>query len=335
MALVARAGAAALLLALLTGCGAAVVPVIPTDPPTATATFTPSPSRTPGAGATPTATTPPPPVTATGGPSPTSLFGPTSTPAPELPTATRVANPNAPRIEYFTSDSAAVAPGSSVNLFWSTRGAAGATIYRLDETGARSQLWNVPPDGSLPIPTRRSDRGEVNFVLRVGDGPLAVEQALTVALACPDPWFFSPAPDACPVEPAAETLLVEAPFERGRMLYIEARDRVYALFNDGRQPAWLSVPNRYNPAVHPELEESFVPPPGLYQPIAVLGFVWRGSDTVRNRLGLALQPETRFVGKIQAAPAGAGAETLYASSADGMVLQLLPGGESWQIITPP
>lgn len=333
MALVGRAVAVALL--LLTSCSATAVPVIPTDPPTLTSTFTPSPSRTPGAGATPTATTPPPPVTPTGGPSPTSLFGPTSTPAPELPTATRVVNPNAPRIEYFTSDSAAVAPGSSVNLFWSTRGAAGATIYRLDETGARSQLWNVPPDGSLPIPTRRNDRGEVRFVLRVGDGPLAAEQTLTVALACPDPWFFNPAPEACPLGPVAETLLIEAPFERGRMLYIEARDRVYALFNDGRQPAWLSVPNRYNPAVHPELEESFVPPPGFYQPIAVLGFVWRGSDTVRNRLGLALQPETRFVGKIQAAPAGPGAETLYASSADGLVLRLLPGGESWEIITPP
>lgn len=335
MALVKGAAAAALLLALLTGCGAAAVPVIPTDPPTITPTFTPSPSRTPGVGATPTATTPPPPATVTGGPSPTSLFGATSTPAAGQATATRVVNPNAPRIEYFTSDAAATAPGSSVNLFWSTRGAAGATIYRLDASGARSQLWNVPPDGSLAIPTRRSDRGQVDFILRVGDGPLAAEQALAIALACPDPWFFSPPPDACPTAPAAETQLVEAPFERGRMLYIEARDRVYALFNDGSQPAWLSVQNRYNPAVHPESEESFVPPPGLYQPIAALGFVWRGSDTTRNRLGLALQPEMRYVGNVQAAPADAGSETLYVSSADGAVLQLLPGGASWQIITPP
>ncbi len=222
-----------------------------------------------------------------------------------------------------------------MNLFWSTRGAAGATIYRLDASGARSQLWNVPPDGSLSIPTRRSDRGQLGFILRVGDGPLAAEQTLTIALACPDPWFFSPAPDACPSAPAAETQLVEAPFERGRMLYIEARDRVYALFNDGSRPAWLSVQNRYNPALHPELEESFVPPPGLYQPIAALGFAWRGSDAIRNRLGLALQPETRYTGSIQAAPAGADGETLYVSSADGAVLQLLPGGDSWQIITPP
>src|SRR5690606_38956860 len=118
----------------------AQVMVLPTDPPTDTPTFTPSPSRTPGADATPTDTPTRVPVSPTGGPSPTSIFGATSTPSIDEPTPTRVLNPNAPRIEFFTSDVVAAAPGENVTLFWSTRNIANASIYRLDFNGTRSQV---------------------------------------------------------------------------------------------------------------------------------------------------------------------------------------------------
>jgi hypothetical protein len=62
--------------------------------------------------------------------------------------------------------------------------------------------------------------------------------------------------------------------------------------------------------------------------------VWRGNDTVRNRLGLAIQPEVVYNGFVQSS-ISENAQTLYVSSADGTVLQLLPQGDSWQIITPP
>jgi hypothetical protein len=325
-----------LILALiLSGCGATAVQVIPTERPTATETLTPTPSRTPGVNASPTLYTPPP-VTITGGPSPTSIFGATSTPLPgSAPTTTRVPNPNAPRIEFFTADVVAVAPGESLTLFWSTRGASSAVIYRVDRNGVRSQLWNVASDGSLAVGTRGSDRGTVDFVLSVGEGALKVEQGLSLPLACPIQWFFQPAPDACPDAEAQVTRVIEEPFERGRMLYIEANNQVYSLFNDGEAPAWVTFPNRYDPAVHAESEASFVPPPGFVQPLAILGFVWRGNDVVRNRLGLATQPEAVYEGAFQQAITPDGREAVYVSSVDGSVLVLQPGGEAWQIITPP
>jgi hypothetical protein len=247
-----------------------------------------------------------------------------------------ITNPNAPRIEYFTTDSLlGVAPGSTLTLFWSTRGATTAAIYRLDNRGERTQLWNVEPDGSLVIATRTSDRGTIEFVLTVGEGALASEARLSVPLACPDLWFFAPAPDACPTAPAQPTPLIEEVFERGRMLYIEQSGLVYTLFNDGQSPAWIRFEDRYDPTVHPESADNFVPPPGFYQPLAILGFVWRGNDTVRNRLGLALQPEAAYEGFIQAALTPDGEENLYVNSVDGSVLQLLPGGEAWQIIAAP
>jgi hypothetical protein len=325
----------ALLIALflLSGCGATFEQLLPTDRPTPTTTYTPSPTRTPGRGE-PTITPTFAPVTPTGGPSPTPLLGATSTSVGAV-LAPTVVNPNAPQIEYFTSDSAlGVAPGSTLTLFWSTRGTDTVVIYRLDRSGERTQLWNVPPDGSLPVATRSSERGTLEFVLSAGEGSLISETQLTIPLACPDPWFFSPAPDDCPIAPASPSGLSEQPFERGRMLYIAPSNTVYALFNDGFDPAWVAFDNRYDPTVHPESLENFVPPPGFYQPIAVLGFVWRGNDTVRNRLGLAIQPQSDYEGFIQNSFASGTSENLYVSSIDGSVLLLIPGGESWQILAP-
>jgi hypothetical protein len=247
---------------------------------------------------------------------------------------TRSANPNAPRIEFFTADRLVGEPGQPVTLFWSTRGADRAVIYRLDRTGQRTQVLNVPPDGSHVIQTRLSERGQIDFLLIVGEGPAQAEQTLSIPLACPVQWFFSPALPDCPDNEPQETFLIEQPFERGRMVYIGDRSRVYVLFNDGFSPAWISFDDVYNPAVHPESLENFVPPPGFFQPIARLGFVWRGNDTVRNRLGMGTGPEATFQGFLQTATTADGS-SLYVSSADTSVLRLLPGGESWQIITEP
>jgi hypothetical protein len=326
-----------LLAGISTGCGAGVQQVIPTARPSATASHTPTLTRTPDPNATPT----PIPTSffsgsATFGPSPTSLFGPTSTAVALLPTNTRVVNPNAPRIEFFRSDPAVVSPGDPVTLFWSTRGTSTATIYRIERDGQRGNLWNVPPDGSLPVPTRRSDRGAVRFLLTVGDGDLITEQLLDIAIACPDSWFFQPPPNECPAGPSIQTGLIEQNFERGRMVFINERNRVYALFNDGREPGWVSFENQFNPATDPELDENFerALPPGFVQPLRRLGFVWRGNDTVRNRLGLGLVAETVYDGFIQTVTDADGQESLYISSSQGEVLQLLPRGEGWQIISP-
>jgi len=339
--LTARAAILTLLMLLVAACGATAVEIVPTARPTPTATVTDAPTRTPARNVTPTIPPTAMPMTATGGPSPTPLFGAASTDVATAPTQAGGSvslNPNAPRIEFFTSDTNAAAPGSTVTLYWSTRGAREAVIYQMVR-GVRNRLWNVGPDGSLPVQTSRNDRGSVDFVLSVGKGAEYVEQDLSVPLACPDTWFFQPPPEACPTGPAQDAQLIEEPFERGRMLYVSTSNQIFALFNDTLSPAWLVLDNKYDLASGQESDPSFSPPPGYYQPLRRLGFVWRGNDTVRNRLGLATQPEASYNGFTQAtsSPSSSAtpARTVYISSADGTVLQLLPQGDSWQIITPP
>ncbi|MBW4438179.1 MAG: hypothetical protein KME04_13650 [Pleurocapsa minor GSE-CHR-MK-17-07R] len=319
--------------AALSACGAAALPIVPTAQPTATASSTPAPTRTPGRDATPSPLPTSLPMTPTGGPSPTPLFGQPATAVANV-SGSSVTNPNAPRIEFFTTDVLSIAPGDSVTLYWSTRNTTSANIYRL-ERGVRNQLYRVEPDGSLTVTTRRSDRTSVDFLLTVGDGALTTEQVLSIPILCPDAWFFQPPPSDCPAGPARETQIIEQSFERGRMVYVVETNLIYALINDGFAPAWIVVENRFNPATDLESEPSFVPPQGFYQPVRQLGFVWRGNDTIRGRLGLAITPDSNFEGFIQSVNSAGGDTTLYIASADASVLQLLPEGDQWQIITAP
>ncbi len=318
---------------LITACSATAEQVIPTQRPTETATFTPSATNTPGRNATPTVR-PTQRADATGGPSPTPLLGPTRTLAPNEPTATRVFNPNAARIEFFTSDVLSVAPGGEVTLYWSVRGVDSAVIYRIDADGSRSQVWNVPPDSSLPIRISSQDRGDLNFLLTVGEEDTYNEMALSLPIQCPIVWFFIPAPNDCPATEAEPSQITEQIFERGRALYIESRDIVYVLFNDGAEPTWLAFNNAFDPEIHPESEENFIPPPGFFQPLRQIGFLWRGNDTVRNRLGLGIEEANVFDGLLQTAPARQDREDLYVSSADTTVLHIVPGGTVWEVIAP-
>lgn len=315
----------------VSACAAAAVPLIPTDLPTQTLTFTPSPTRTPALNETPTARPTLPPPT---GASPTPLLGAPRTPqgvAGGFITPTRVFNPNAPRIEFFTSDPLRVEPGKTVTLFWSARGVDNAVIYRLDAEGNRTQVYNVPPDGSLPITTRNSERGELRFVLSIGTGDNYSELTHSIPLTCPLTWFFNPPPNECPKARAEETRLIDQTFERGRMVFAEGRNVIFVLFNDGRKPAWLTFENRYNPDIHAERDPNA--PPEFIQPLRELGYLWRTNDTVRTRLGLGLAEAVAFDGLIQAAPARNQAETLYISGADGKILNLLAGGEVWLVIS--
>lgn len=315
---------------LLAACEPATQVLIPTDPPTATATFTPSPTRTPDGNLTPTplATR----AVALSGATATPLFGATRTPLPpNFPTATRAFNPNAPQVEFFTSDPLSITPGEIVTLFWSARNVNAAAIYRLNAAGQRTEVFNVPPDGNLQIDTSATERGILTFELSVGEGNDADERRIEIPLRCPVEWFFAPAPQDCASASPTETLIIDQEMARGRMIYIQETDIVYTLFNDGQEPGWSSFQNRYDPAIHPERDENA--PPDFIQPLAELGFVWRGNDTVRNRLGLGLREAFRFEGFVQTAPGTGNTDVIYISGGDGVVLQLLPGNDIWQIIS--
>lgn len=321
--------AGCLCMALLASCRAANQPLIPTDLPTVTLSLTPAPTRTPAGDVTPTER--PTTIVIAGQASPTSLLGPVRTPDDQFVTPTsRPLNPNAPRIEFFTSDPLNAEPGKPITLFWSARGVDSAVIYQLDDDGRRTQTYNVAPDDRLTVQTRTRDRGALRFLLTIGSNDTYSEASVEIPFACPVLWFFSPPPATCASSAPEETRLADQTMERGRMIYVESRNIIYVLFNDGQQPAWLSFENRYDPTIHADRDPNA--PPNFIQPLRQLGFLWRTNETVRVRLGLGLAEEISFDGFIQSAPVRNGVEDIYVSGADGKIINVVPGGEQWLLI---
>ena len=317
---------------LATACGAVAEPVLPTMRPTYTSSPEPSATPTRIFNASPTPT----PVRAavsTAGPSPTPLIGTVSTRPPRTLTATQAAIlPGALQIEYFTTNTSSVRPGDTLTLFWSVKGIDKAIIYRLDANGKRGQLWNVGRSGSLDVNTRPDDREVVQFLLTIGDDNAHLEQSLAVPVKCSEQWFFEPQPEGCAPGEATVTTQVEQTFERGLMIWVQAQNRIYVLFNDGLRPAWTYYPDEFRDG-QPQDDPSISPPPGLSQPIRGFGLVWRSHPPVRARLGWATASEAPFDGALQGDATVEGG-VMYLRARNGNILALSDRGTAWKLITP-
>ncbi len=323
------------LVVALSGCGGNTQPAIMTFAPASTPTDIPTPTVTVGTGsalavtATPVPTHPP--TTRTPGPSPTNPVAPTQSPAPATETATRAPTRAGVSIEYFTTNSATVKPGDNVTLFWSVRGASVARVYRVDEAGERIWRWDVNGSGQLTVGTRAQDRDVARFLLEADAGGGTVEQPLLIPLSCPENWFFDPAPEACPAASPQVTMQAEQTFERGRMIWVEAQDRIYVIFEDGASPAWAMYPDDFEEG-DPERDDSIVPPSGMQQPVRGFGLVWRTNQRVRDRLGWAISPEVAFEGMFQADAGDLSVATLYLRMRDGGIIALDALTGDWEIL---
>lgn len=318
---------------LLAACGVNAQPVIVTQPPSATWTPSATVTATLATAALPTETPPPtrPASTRTPGPPVAFPLVPTIPPAPETLTATAAPTHLAAAIRYFTTDSEFVTPGENVTLFWSVAGVDRARIYRVEEEGERLFRWDVMGEGQITVATRATDRDAARFLLTAQIGQVEIEQLLLIPLRCVDFWFFDPPPDACAAAPAELTTQAEQTFERGRMVWVAALDRIYVVFEDGARPGWAMYPDEFNEG-DPERDESLAPPPGLEQPIRGFGLVWRSNPRVRERLGWAASPEVAFEGMMQADSAEPSLATLYLRLRDGGILALDAQTNEWDVL---
>ncbi len=270
-------------------------------------------------------------VSPTFGPSPTNPLAPTQSPAPATLTATFIPTLAGLSVEYFTTDVEAAKPGSNVTLYWSVRGADGATIYRVDADGERLWRWDVNKTGQITVSTRAGDRDVARFLLVAEASGTTAERPLLIPLSCPEIWFFDPAPDACPAAASQITLEAEQTFEHGRMIWVDSQDRIYVIFEDGSTPAWAQYPDNFNEG-DPDRDDSLVPPAGLLQPVRGFGLVWRSNSRVQERLGWATGQEVGFDGMFQADSAELSTGTLYLRSREGGILALNGLTDEWELL---
>lgn len=130
-----------------------------------------------------------------------------------------------------------------------------------------------------------------------------------ISTTCSASWFFAfdnkhlPLASFCP-EPVKLLEAVGQDFEGGRAYRyapdpsytIDQRGTVFIIYNDGE---WVTIPDNWDSS-QLSSDPNLVVPEGRYQPIDSIGKVWRENVlNVRDRLGWAYEPQSKFQGRIQ------------------------------------
>jgi len=248
------------------------------------------------------------------------LLTETSVPATELDTATVPATPSVPPAQTSTMQAATVAslpsptPALSIRAFsvvaenvgtgkrltftWETSGASTARI--VSGTSQRfARWWDVLPSGTLTVELPGTNYRDPTMALMAQDqsGNQVIESVI-VDWPCQYDYFFDPAPIMCPLYEATFMSAAEQAFQNGRAIWLEeirgidvvTEGVILILYNDNQ---WQSFDDTWT-REEPESDSGAVPPEGFYQPVRGFGKIWRGNESVREKLGWALSPERAF-----------------------------------------
>jgi hypothetical protein len=156
---------------------------------------------------------------------------------------------------------------------------------------------------------------------------------LSIAIRCPDIWFFANGPDICPIGPALSSGGAMQRFEGGTMIWVEEEDHIYVLFEDDGSPGWNRYVDAWDPG-DPDRDPTLSPADGFYQPVRGFGLVWREEPGVRDRLGWAVGEELGFTTLLQRTSYAKYNET-YILAHDGSIWRLLPERSGWEMIDGP
>jgi hypothetical protein len=170
---------------------------------------------------------------------------------------------------------------------------------------AKKNLHVNPPQTNLtttPYPPTTPDAILTNSPVPT------ILSSIQPSTTCSASWFFTfdnkhlSLADFCP-EPAKILEAIGQDFEGGRIVSYapdpsyttDQRGTVYVIYNDGE---WITFPDGWDSS-QPSNDPGLAVPDGRYQPVDSIGKVWRENADVRNRIGWAYEPQSKFTGRMQ------------------------------------
>jgi len=161
----------------------------------------------------------------------------------------------------------------------------------------------------------------------------------TLQIKCDTPWFFSPRVERCPFDKIAASPAAVQHFEHGAMLWLQATNSVYVLFNIENTGYAINsyqlmrVEDMFKAGM-PETDPNIKAPFGKFQPIRGFGKVWRENPMVMNALGWAMDKERGYTACFGQAFGGSNSMRSYISTPAGELLELesfgMPVG--WRVL---
>lgn len=105
----------------------------------------------------------------------------------------------------------------------------------------------------------------------------------------------TPDPNATLEKTVRQIYVAEQPYQRGRMFWLEPIGQVWVMVET--EPGlgiWQVYEDLFKEG-DVELDESLVPPTGLFQPVRGFGLIWRTGEDLRANMGWATDVEVGFV----------------------------------------
>jgi hypothetical protein len=285
---------------------------------------------------------------------------PTPTPKPTptaIPVASTTPDTPAPQVLSFAAEGVATDEGEGIALTWEAVGEQ-VTICPLigDRAVGCRCLFGMPLAGSHVIKPHEIVGNYDGFRLVVESGGIRTVRYVPLAVKCPDTvaaWFFEDQPPAiCPQDPPLTSYAAAQRFEHGLMIWAEASDAYYVLFdhhvgisdNPQNSSSLTSLrviqgPLELKPGASADNRVAETPPPDRFEPVSGFGLVWRGEvlggQGIRDALGWALEPEQGFDTVYQCAMSCDSYWDCYLQGPEGEVFHfylLLHVGHFWEVV---
>ncbi len=217
-----------------------------------------------------------------------------------------------PRVNTFRIEPANPQPGTTVKVIWDVDNVSNVAINighpMMMNTADKINIWfdNLPAKGwqMIDLPESGCMR---ELPIRLLTNQSGMRELDEIRVSYPTrQWGFNAAAfgleNTCPTSEFLFGRLSEQRFEHGWMIWSEARDMIFVMF-DAEQPNWSNQvwwrDDGFDPAVHPVSDPSIIAPDGLRQPTYGFGKVWREESAIRQRLGWAVDAEVNYTGHIQ------------------------------------
>jgi hypothetical protein len=117
--------------------------------------------------------------------------------------------------------------------------------------------------------------------------------------------------DPFPTPTLSQIQVAEQVFEHGRMMWIQPREQIWVMLDDGTgKGKWSTFGDAFADG-ESEFDPSLVPPEGMFQPERGFGKLWRENPELKDGLGWGLTPEFGYVSNYEYYPGGTIAQGTY------------------------
>jgi hypothetical protein len=221
-------------------------------------------------------------------------------PSPSSTLGEALGTTSKPTIKYFRATVSEASPGDAVTLEWDAPGATRGFLYSQGPDGDFDPPREVYPKGTAAVQIDPDADAEATFalsmlnnagaqaestlVIPLVEGSSAGSRSVARGSGSFDSWFFDYGPEEPPSGVPVWSYGAQQHFEHGLMIWVEATETIYVLYETEGPPRWESYPDLWEEGMD-EFGDHASPPKGAIVPRRGFGLLFNSTPSLQEKLG--------------------------------------------------